>query len=217
MLYAPANVGSVLIVSERRPVLAHGVEVILLVWAAVDISLQHVEVVLLAIGKELYECERIVEVVKDDIVLIEDILQVGRVVLLLRLVLHVDVFEVADSVEGSVAKETASVFVVTLYVEVCKEVGDELSCVIFFADGSAGLAAIGEGRHTDAMLYCHARYGVHTDEGVAVLIVVVVRALHQCALRISVSDSHVYADRRVEVAEDALRCCMVSVHGVMSV
>ena len=66
-----------------------------------------VEVIFLAVGKELNEGHRAGEVVEDDDVFIEDIEHVWSVVLALRLVLDGNLLKVADGIEGGVAVETA--------------------------------------------------------------------------------------------------------------
>ena len=153
MLDAPTNVLTVLVVCQRGSVIAHRMETILLIGTVVHIVLQLVKVIFLAISQQLDDSHFVLEVVEDDIVLIKNVEEVGGIVLCLCLVLHIDVLEIAHSVEGGVAKDAAITLVVALNVEVVQEIIDELSGIVCVGNGSACFFAIGEAHHTHTMLY----------------------------------------------------------------
>ena len=104
MLDAAADVGLVLLVGERRGRLADGVEAIRLHARLVDRALQVSElaVAVVAVLGQGDERHRVVEVVKDDEVAVEDIVDVGGIVFCHSGVLDLDVLEVAHGVEGRV-------------------------------------------------------------------------------------------------------------------
>ena len=105
VLDASADVGLVLLVGERRGRLADGVEAIRLHVRLVHRALQVSElaVAVVAVLGQGDERHRVVEVVEDDEVAVEDIVDVGGIVFCHRGVLDLDVLEVAHGVEGRVA------------------------------------------------------------------------------------------------------------------
>ena len=174
--------------------------------------LQLVEVVLFTVCQQLDDGHLVLEMVEDDIVLIKNVEEVGRIVLSLRLVLHVDVLEITHGIEGGVAKDAAISLVRALDVEVAEEIVDELGGIVGVGNGSALFLSVGEAHHTHTMLHRHAADGVQTDEGTAVLAVVIVGTFHQGALRIGIAHTEIDAHRGVEIAQDLLGGGMIVVH-----
>lgn len=213
MLDASADVFAVFVVGQRGGAVAHGTETVLLIGAAVHIVFQLVEVVLFAVLQEFDEGDFIFEMVEDDVVLVEDVEQVGGIVFGLRLVLHVDVLEVAHGVEGGVAIESAVGLVGSLDVETLEELVDEPCGVIAIADGTSLLLAIGELHHAHTVSHRHAADGVEADERTGVFAVVIVGAFHQRALRIGIAHSQINAHGCVEVAQNLLGGGVIVVHG----
>ena len=74
------------------------------------------------------------------------------------------------------------------------------------------LLAIGKATEACAVLDADAGDGMERDEGLRILAPVVVAALHECALRISVANLQVGADGRDEVAQNLLADCVILKH-----
>ena len=107
VLDATTDVVAVLVVGQRRGHITFGMERVgRCNGVAADVA-EAVEVVALTIGEEFDEGHRVVEVVEDDDIFIEDIEQVGCIVLRLCLILDGDLLEITDGVECGIAIETA--------------------------------------------------------------------------------------------------------------
>ena len=122
------DVGLVLLIGERRGSLADGVEAIGLHACLVHRALQvgELTVAVVAVLGQGDERHRVVEVIKDDEVAVEDVVDVRRIVLRHGRVLDVDILEVANGVEGRVAIESTEVGALTLDMEAMDEVVEVL-------------------------------------------------------------------------------------------
>ena len=212
MLDASTDIFTMLIVGQCGPIVAHRLETIFLIGTVVHVVFQLVEVIFLTFFEQFNKLQLILEVVENDKIFVEDVFEVGRIVQVLRLVLHVNVLEVANGIESRVAKDAAVALVFAFDVETLKEFVDQFGCVVFVCDGLACLVAIGKLHHAHAMLHRYAGNGMHADEGTAVLAIMIVGTLHQGALRIGVANPHIHADRCVQIAQYLLGCCMISKH-----
>ena len=123
----------------------------------------------------------------------------------MRLILDGDVLEVSDRVESRVTIQSAVAHVVALDVETAEEFADETSCVVV-ADSVFLGCAVGKTAETCAVFDADTCDGVERDKGLRVLSAVIVRALHECALRISVSNFQISTYGRDKVAQNLLAC-----------
>ena len=133
--------------------------------------------------------------------LIEYIQQVGSIVLLLSLVLHGDVLEIANGIERGVAEESDVGSIVTRHVDVVNQRVDGFCRAIVGMELLADCLAVWEGHRGMAVGNSHTGCGVDADERTRVALVVIVAALHQCTLGIEVAQSHIYSYRRIEVGQ----------------
>ena len=149
-------------------------------------------------------------VVKDDDVPIEDIIHVWGIVLLLGLILHGDILEVAHGIERSIAIQSAVRRMFPFHLETIQEVVNDMMRTIVFIQLTTDHATIGEGADALAMTHGHRGHRVHPDERTTVVGIVVIGTLHQSALRIEVAQPHIHTHRRIEVAQDgsAFGCIM---------
>ena len=139
--------------------------------------------------------------VEGDDILVQDVEHVGGVVLCLCGILDVDVLEVAHGVERRVAVEAAVGFLLALHVETGEEVAEGMLRAVTVVDGLLRLGPVGEAHGDVAVPDGDAGHGRQGDEGVAVVVAVVVGTLHQRALRVEVAHLQVGAHGGVEVAE----------------
>ena len=80
MAYASTDVLAMLVVGQRGGAVAHGMEPVLLIGTVVHVVLQLIEVILFTICQQLDDGYFVLEVVEDDIVLVENVEEVGRIV-----------------------------------------------------------------------------------------------------------------------------------------
>ena len=215
VLDAAPDVGLVLLIGERRGGLTDRVEAVRFHICLVHCALQvgKLSVAVVAVLGQGDECHRVVEMVEDDEVAVEDIVDVGCIVLCHRGVLDLDVLEVAHGVEGRVAVEAAEVGTLAFDMEAMDEV------VEVFDDGQlAGLALAGTrggqlmflggavGQRDDRLTMTDSDGGnrVDADKRPCVFRAVIVRALHQRTLRIDVAQPHVYGYGCIEVGENLI-------------
>ena len=71
------------------------------------------------------------------------------------------------------------------------------------------MGAVGERHIYQPMSDAYARYGIDTDERTAVVIAVIVGALHERALRMKVTQPHVYSNGSIEVGKDSPTACSI--------
>ena len=164
---------------------------------------------LIAFG-QLDQCQGVVEMVKGDDVLVEDVEHVGRIVLFLRDILDGDVLEVAYGIEGGVSVDPAILFPFPLHGETGQKIVKGMLRAVVVADGMRVVRAVRVSCRGSAMPQGDAGYRIQGDEGAAVVVAVVIGAFHQRALRIEVTHFQVGTDRRVKVAEDLSYGCGVA-------
>ena len=164
------------------------------------------------------QLHRIIEVIEHDDVLIHDIIDIRRIILLHGGILHRDILEISHGVEGGEAIESAEILALAFYVEALDEIVDGLG------DGELALfalalaesrqrfllyAAIRIGLDDLAMTHGDACQRMHTDEGARILGAMIVGTLHQSRLGINISQSHIDSHRRIEVSKNLAGYCLI--------
>ena len=94
-----ADIGLVLLVGQRAGGFAHRVEVIDAYICLLDAFFGFLQMVGFAVGQQLNDFHRVVEMVEDHHRFVQDVLQVGGVIALQGYVLDGDMLKIAYSVE----------------------------------------------------------------------------------------------------------------------
>ena len=202
MSNATTNILAMLIISKRAPEIFYGAEIIRLVGTVVDITLQYIQVILLAFCQHFYERKLVAEVVEDNDILVQYINKVGRIIQRLRLVFNVDIFEVTDSVERCITIQAAIVAVGAGNVERAYELINQVSRCKRFSDRYLCGLAIRVFADTHAMFYTDTSYGMNGNERLGILAPMIVRTLHQGTLGIGIPQFKISADGRYQVAKN---------------
>ena len=186
--YATAYVLTVLIVCQRTCRLACRTEGVCGIVTVVDSSQDSADIALTVVADHLQEHHLVAEIVEDDEVAIHDVQEVGGVVLGVTALTDIDALGISHGVERGVAIDTAVFGVFALNLEALEESIDGLLQVCGIRNRTALGSAVGEDGCLHATVYCYAGNRVKTYERTAVLIAMVVAALHQGTLRKEVAD-----------------------------
>ena len=200
-----------LLVGDGRGDRTHGLEAVGRHASAAHGLHELVEAVALAGSQQLHEGHLVVVVVKDDDIFVEDVVHVGGVVVGLAVDCNIDVLKVAHGVERGVAIEAAILAALALDVEGGDEVGHGLLHGVGIGHGAGLNLAARHGEDGLPVAHGHAGQRVDAEKRAAVVVAVIVAALHEGALGIEVAQAHVHSHRRVEVGQKGARGCDVGV------
>ena len=196
-----ADVRLVLLVGQGAGGLAYGVETVRGIVAVVDGAFYFGNVARLFSASHFHQYHFALEIVENDDVLIQDVKDIGRIVLRLGAVFHFDRFEIAHGIERCVSVKPAISGILSRYVETRKEPVHHLlyAACIGYLDFLARMVGIEQGSYPVA--HADAGYRVQPDERAVVLRPVIVGTFHQGALRKQVAHLQVSAYRGMEVAQ----------------
>ena len=206
---AGAHVSLVLLVGNSRRRFAHRMKVVDRHPRIVYSRLHAVEMVAFAVGNHLQKHHFALIAIENDDIFIQDIQNVGRIVDALGGIFHSDVLQIAHGVERRVAVESAIVACLAADLERRNKIGNGASARIVGIDVVLPTRPVGIDQRSRAVRHLDVRYRLESDERAIVLAAMVVRTLHQSALREQVAQFQVSAYRRMNVAEHSLMNGMI--------
>lgn len=207
----------VLFVGQRGGGFADGTEVVGGIVAVVDGFLYGVQFALFTGGKHFEKHHFVFEIVEDDKVLIENVEHIRCIIGGFAAVLHRDVFEIAHGIERGVAIKTAIVGVFTFDVEAAEEIFQSILYAVFVCDGMFFASAVGQTEDGRSVVDADACQRTKADEGTVVFTAVIVRTLHEGALREHVTDFKIGTYGSVKIPENgtAVGLVVVCIHNAL--
>ena len=189
----------------------YGVETVGGIITVVDGTFYLANMARLASVVHLDEYHFALEIVEYDDVLIQDVEDIGCIVLGFGAVFHLHWFEIAHGVERGISIHAAIVGIFSFYPEAGKEAVHHILHRTCFADRSFFARVVGIDSGSYIVAYADTGYRVQPDERTVVFAPVIVGAFHQGALRKEVAHLQVGADRCMQVAQQHFMIGMVMV------
>ena len=141
---------------------------------------------------------------------VENVEQVGSIVLLLCLVFYVDVLKVTHGIEAGVTEEAADLSIVAGSQDAVGECVNSFGGTVVCGQRALKACPIGKADGGNTVADRYAGNGMNADETSRVSGIMLVRALHQGALWIKIAQSHVNSYGCIEVCENRTTFGLIS-------
>ena len=164
-----------------------------------------------AVGEQFHERKLVLEMVEHQRMAVHDVIHVRRVVQFLAALCNRYVFQIPHGIEGSVSEKSAYAAVGAVHRKRRQEFQKSLFDAFGVGYGRAFRTRVGKPYGTLARIYGETGYRVDAYVGGRIFRSMKIGTLQQRRLRVEIAYFEIYANRSVQVAENAPARCPVLV------